>query len=590
MERVHSAPTEQNMFVSTDISLERSNSTMSNWQSFDDQSNAYVYSDASSLARQQALQPIDEAMFSNDSNMVEYSPDDYVNNHLVDSSSHSPLSQPQPQHLSPLQLTNNQWMPSLDASTSPSTPSAAMTPVTLSSNSMSRQSSFNPPFGDGVVSMMRTDSSMYPLIPDDGTFSYSQLDVSHVPKNISAPADTLPFLSVSASSSSSSASGFTGQPSETLFLSPANVSTASLSDSSPCVSTPSVDALASRPDNDLEASCTPAEHTHMQRSTSTWSTASSSNASITSMSPPPHARHVRREREILAQAGACRIAPKTTSPPASSKAASSSSSSSSPTATMLRIQSSDGSSRQVGVISKAPYVRPSHPKILCPHCSERPEGFRGTHELDRHVARAHTAVRKGYMCVAPGFDKNFLSGCKHCRNKKVYGAYYNAAAHLRRAHFHPRKRGRKGKNDEKRGGIGGGDDPPMDYLKQHWIREVEVENVGKAAKRQGKSTAVEPESEGEGSAYEADGYPAEQQQQHQQQQMQQQPNLDAMGGLPQEPYVDFAAYAGMDMDMNMSTSAVYMYPSAPAPPPPPPPHHPSSDVSLHDFEFDVYRT
>jgi hypothetical protein len=113
---------------------------------------------------------------------------------------------------------------------------------------------------------------------------------------------------------------------------------------------------------------------------------------------------------------------------------------------------------------------------MCAHCNERPDGFRGTHELDRHIARAHAVVRKGYICVAPAFDAKFLDACKHCRNRKVYGAYYNAAAHLRRAHFHPRKRGRKGKNDEKRGGIGGGDHPPMDYLKMHWIQELEVPN------------------------------------------------------------------------------------------------------------------
>jgi hypothetical protein len=117
---------------------------------------------------------------------------------------------------------------------------------------------------------------------------------------------------------------------------------------------------------------------------------------------------------------------------------------------------------------------------MCAHCSERPDGFRGTHELDRHIARAHAAVRKGFICVAPSFDAKFLDNCKHCRNKKVYGAYYNAAAHLRRAHFHPRKRGRKGKNDEKRGGIGGGDHPAMDWLKMHWIRELEVPNAKKA--------------------------------------------------------------------------------------------------------------
>jgi hypothetical protein len=73
----------------------------------------------------------------------------------------------------------------------------------------------------------------------------------------------------------------------------------------------------------------------------------------------------------------------------------------------------------------------------------------------------------------------------------VYGAYYNAAAHLRRAHFHPRKRGRKGKNDEKRGGIGGGDHPPMEYLKQNWIKEVEVDN---------KPTPQSPESQSDNDA------------------------------------------------------------------------------------------
>lgn len=110
----------------------------------------------------------------------------------------------------------------------------------------------------------------------------------------------------------------------------------------------------------------------------------------------------------------------------------------------------------------------------CNQCNERPNGFRGTHELERHIARKHAPTRKAFICVDSSLDGKFLAQCKHCRNKKQYGAYYNAAAHLRRAHFHPRKKGRKAKGDEKRGGIGGGDHPPMDYLKQHWIKEVEV--------------------------------------------------------------------------------------------------------------------
>ncbi len=53
-----------------------------------------------------------------------------------------------------------------------------------------------------------------------------------------------------------------------------------------------------------------------------------------------------------------------------------------------------------------------------------------------------------------------LSKCKACLTQKRYGAYYNAAAHLRRAHFNPN-----------RGGKASGDWPPMTALKD-WMREV----------------------------------------------------------------------------------------------------------------------
>jgi hypothetical protein len=57
----------------------------------------------------------------------------------------------------------------------------------------------------------------------------------------------------------------------------------------------------------------------------------------------------------------------------------------------------------------------------------------------------------------------------------IFGFYsYNAAAHLRRAHFHPRPRGRRNKGDEKRGGKGGGDHPAMDYLRRHWMSEITI--------------------------------------------------------------------------------------------------------------------
>lgn len=107
--------------------------------------------------------------------------------------------------------------------------------------------------------------------------------------------------------------------------------------------------------------------------------------------------------------------------------------------------------------------------------TQYPNGFRGEHELRGHTERNHQRMRKFWVTVDASPGKKFLADCKQCSAGKKYTAYYNAAAHLRRVHFHPRKRGRKGKNKEKLGSKGGGDDPPMEVLKQHWLKEVEVE-------------------------------------------------------------------------------------------------------------------
>lgn len=421
---------------------------MSNWQpSCDDQPGAYaLFSDAAPMRRQSSLQPIAETSTLNNEGMVEYTPEEFITNFIVPTSSPpAPSTQtPHPQQLH-VQLTpNTQWSTQSDGSISPtSTPSTAlMTPVTQSGNTMSRQGSCNPNFLD-EVSMLRvhSDSSLFPpLLSEDGTISFSSSSFDVESKGYSN--DNPHFLD-----------RFTGPPSES-FLSPAPVSAAS------------IQALAASSSYLAEG---------MTRSASDSSEGNASNASASSVASRP----AMRQREINAQAGRCKIAP---APRAINSSETKSTSNDHQT---LQIQSEDGSHKNVGVISRAPYVRPSHPKIRCPHCNDRAEGFRGAHELDRHIARAHSAFRKGFICVDASPDKKFLANCKHCRNQKVYGAYYNAAAHLRRAHFHPRERGRKGKGDKKRGGIGGGDDPPMDHLKQHWIREVEVEN---------KQTVSSPES------------------------------------------------------------------------------------------------
>lgn len=148
------------------------------------------------------------------------------------------------------------------------------------------------------------------------------------------------------------------------------------------------------------------------------------------------------------------------------------------------------------VITKAKYERPKHPKVKCNQCNENPEGFRGDHELRRHTEAKHRSTVKKWICrdpaeaMIPHKEKAIkpLKDCKQCSQQKQYGAYYNAAAHLRRTHFKvkpPRKStagpksGSKGQHsssrldDEKRGGKGGGDWPSMSELKL-WMVEISV--------------------------------------------------------------------------------------------------------------------
>jgi hypothetical protein len=142
---------------------------------------------------------------------------------------------------------------------------------------------------------------------------------------------------------------------------------------------------------------------------------------------------------------------------------------------VMRIRSADGLVKDVMPISKQQCTRPARAKIRCDLCDGHPEGFRGDHELRRHKERRHSTRRKVWVCVDASPTGSMLANCKACIQKKMYGADYNAAAHLRRVHFNPKPKGRnnKGKAEEKRGGKGGGDHPPMDVLKKSWMMEID---------------------------------------------------------------------------------------------------------------------
>lgn len=113
------------------------------------------------------------------------------------------------------------------------------------------------------------------------------------------------------------------------------------------------------------------------------------------------------------------------------------------------------------------YQRAPLRRVYCDKCNEYPEGFRGEHELRRHTDAKHSAMVRRWVCCEAENARDAspkpvvsLSSCKACMAQKQYGAYYNAAAHLRRAHFSPH-----------RGGKASGDWPPMSVLKD-WMREV----------------------------------------------------------------------------------------------------------------------
>ncbi|KAJ8106406.1 hypothetical protein OPT61_g9559 [Boeremia exigua] len=114
-------------------------------------------------------------------------------------------------------------------------------------------------------------------------------------------------------------------------------------------------------------------------------------------------------------------------------------------------------------------------RLKCPTCNDYPDGFRSEHELRRHTNRIHRKARKVWVTIDTSPDKSFLANCKACQTGKRYNECYNAASHLRRMHFHPHKRGERKMTaaEARKGGKATDLDPPMDVLKNNWLREVD---------------------------------------------------------------------------------------------------------------------
>lgn len=152
-----------------------------------------------------------------------------------------------------------------------------------------------------------------------------------------------------------------------------------------------------------------------------------------------------------------------------------------PKAKIVAVQGADGTVKHKAEITRTFRQQPPRKTTFCRFCNDQPQGFHGDHELRRHIERHHTHVRRVWICKDASAAGNFLSNCKACRSGKTYGANYNAAAHLRRAHFNPCKnrRGGRGKKSENRGGMGGGNYPSMEVLKNWMYEELELNVNGR---------------------------------------------------------------------------------------------------------------
>ncbi|KAF3082331.1 hypothetical protein TWF102_005859 [Orbilia oligospora] len=111
-------------------------------------------------------------------------------------------------------------------------------------------------------------------------------------------------------------------------------------------------------------------------------------------------------------------------------------------------------------------------KQWCTLCNDHKEGFRGPHELARHINIQHQTKKTVFIVYddSPGGD--MFKDCKHCSRRKIYGQDYNAACHLRRAHFN--KRLKTDTPEEREFKQLHPDFPPMEELRP-WLRKCLVD-------------------------------------------------------------------------------------------------------------------
>lgn len=142
-------------------------------------------------------------------------------------------------------------------------------------------------------------------------------------------------------------------------------------------------------------------------------------------------------------------------------------------------------SQKLAISRLPPNVKARDP-LQCSRCDKT---LRGPHELARHWENIHARVKTVWVCVQPTsspiMPKKPLNTCKQCQQQKRYNADYNAAAHLKRGHFRPSKRGRRRSADvqlQPKLPVNKDPGPPIELLKKYgWLKEISVMNDGDLA-------------------------------------------------------------------------------------------------------------
>lgn len=79
---------------------------------------------------------------------------------------------------------------------------------------------------------------------------------------------------------------------------------------------------------------------------------------------------------------------------------------------------------------------PRQTQLKCYQCKFYSNSYRTKQELQQHIALAHgKKKRKVFTCVDESPDQKMLANCADCRDSKIYNAYHEAIAHLRRTHL-----------------------------------------------------------------------------------------------------------------------------------------------------------